>query len=129
MCAAVYLVPRSNIAPSGVNSIGDPITTDSDIAVVQLQQCRPVVPQLAEDPEAAPYKPGSAVFRYLRRDVLTVRSDMFRANIIYATFDVLRMGFRAWKHRTPATVAAAPTGKPTQAMVVSVDREPATAAP
>ncbi len=125
----VYLVPRSDIAPSGVNSIGDPITTDSDIAVVQLQQCRPVVPQLAEDPEAAPYKPGSAVFRYLRRDVLTVRSDMFRANIIYATFDVLRMGFRAWKHRTPATVAAAPTGKPTQAMVVSVAREPATAAP
>ena len=32
---AVYLVPRSDIAPSDVNSIGDPITTDGSIAVVQ----------------------------------------------------------------------------------------------
>ncbi len=126
---AVYLVPRSDIAPSDVNSIGDPITTDSNIAVVQMQECHAAVPELAEDPEAAPYKPGSAVFRYLRRDVLTVRSDMFRANIIYATFDVMRMGFRAWKHRTPATVAAAPAAKPAQAMVDSSNRQPVVEAP
>jgi hypothetical protein len=125
----VYLVPRSGNSPSDVNSIGDPITTDSNIAVVQMQECHAAVPELAEDPEAAPFKPGSAVFRYLRRDVLTVRSDMLRANIIYATFDVLRMGFRAWKHRTPATVAAAPNGKPAQAMVDSTNRQPAIAAP
>jgi hypothetical protein len=126
---AVYLVPRSNIAPSGVNSIGDPITTDSSIAVVQLQECHAAVPQLAEDPEAAPYKPGNVVFRYFRRDILTVRSDMFRANIIYATYDVLRMGFNAWKHRTTATVAAAPEAKPAQGLAVSANRESATAAP
>jgi hypothetical protein len=128
---AVYLVPRSNIAPSDVNSIGDPIITDSNIAVVQLQECHAAVPELAEDPEAAPYKPGSVVFRYLRRDVLTVRSDMLRANIIYATYDVLRMGFNAWRHRTTTTVAAtpAPDAKPAQALVVSAERGAATAAP
>ncbi len=126
---AVYLVPRSGFSHSDVNSIGDPISTDSNIAMIQLQDCHAAVPELAEDPEAAPYKPGNIVFRYLRRDVLTVRSDMLRANIIYATFDVLRMGFHAWKHRTTATVAAAPAAKPTQAMVGPVERAPVAAAP
>ncbi len=126
---AVYLVPRSDVAAAGVNSIGDPVTTDSSMAVVQLQDCHAAVPELADVPESAPFKPGSAVFRYLRRDVLTVRSDMLRANIIYATFDVLRMGFRAWKHRGSATVAATPDAKPAQAPVESVTREAAVAAP
>lgn len=126
---AVYLVPRSNIAPSDVNSIGDPITTDSDLAVVQLQECHAAVPELADDPEAAPYKPGTKLFRYFRRDVLTVRSDMFRANIIYATYDVLRMGFNAWKRRGTVPIAATSSPKPAQAAVVSANREPATAAP
>jgi len=108
---AVYLVPRSSIAPSGVNSIGDPITTDSAIAVVQLQECQAVVPELASDPEAAPFKPGNAMFRYFRREVLTVRSDIWRANIIYATYDLLRMGFHAWRHHSTATVAATPVDK------------------
>ena len=97
---AVYLVPRSDVARSGVNSIDDPITTDSAVAVVQLHDCHAAVPQLADVPEAPAFKPGNVVFRYLRRDVLTVKSDMFRANIIYATFDVLRMGFHAWKRRS-----------------------------
>ena len=103
---AVYLVPRSSIAPSGFNSIGDPVTTDSAIAVVQLQECHAAVPELASDPEAAPYKPGNSLFRYVRREVLTVRSDIWRANILYATYDLLRMGFHAWRHHSSTTVAA-----------------------
>lgn len=126
---AVYLVPRSDVAPSGVNSIGDPVTTDRNIAVVQLQECHAVVPELADVPEAAPYKPGTALFRYLRRDVLTVKSDMFRANIIYGTFDVLRMGFHAWRHHETATVAAAKDAKPAQSKVEAPGHEPATVAP
>jgi len=133
----VYLVSRSGIAPSGVNSIGDPITTDSDIAVVQLQECHAVVPELAEDPEPAPYKPGTKLFRYFRRDILTVRSDIWRANIIYATYDVLRMGFNAWRRHETATVAAAPgakpdakpDAKPAEAVVAATGRELAAEAP
>ncbi len=125
----VYLVPRTGIAASGVNSIGDPVTTDSNIAVVQLQQCHAAVPELADFPQPVPYKPGSAVFRYLRRDILTVKSDMFRANIIYATFDILRMGFHAWKHRATVAAATSAEGKPAQAMVDSPSRQPVTAAP
>ena len=126
---AVYLVPRSDLPHSGVNLIGDPITTDSAVAIVQLQGCHAAVPELAEFPESAPFKPGNAVYRYLRRDVLTVRSDMLRANIIYATFDVLRMGFHAWKRRNTGTVAATPGAKPAQAIVEPPIREPAAGAP
>jgi len=103
---AVYLVPRNDIAPVGINATGDPLRTDGSIAVVQLQDCHAAVPELESDAVPAPYKPGSAVFRYFRREVLTVRSDIWRANIIYATYDILRMGFRAWKHRTVAVAGA-----------------------
>ncbi len=130
---AVYLVPRDGLSLVNANGTGDPLRTDGSMAVVQLQDCHAVVPELASDPTAAPFKPGSAVFRYFRRDVLTVRSDIWRANIIYGTFDVLRMGFNAWKHRTAVAVAAAPVPAPeaksSQAAVVSANRESVTAVP
>jgi hypothetical protein len=118
---AVYLVPRADIAPSGVNAIGDPLRTDGSIAVVQLQSCHAVVPELESDAAPAPFKPGNAVFRYFRREVMTVRSDLWRANIIYATYDVFRMGFHAWKHRETVAAAGVTSGKTTRAAVRSSD--------
>ena len=44
------------------------------------------------------YKPGNIVFRYFRRQILTFRSDIWRANIIYAAYDVGHMSFTALKH-------------------------------
>jgi hypothetical protein len=129
-CAkAVYLVPRDGVSTVNANATGDVLRTDGSIAVVQLKDCHAVVPELEARSQPAPYKPGSVVFRYFRRDVLTVRSDMLRANIIYATFDVLRMGFNAWKRHTAVAVAAAPDAKHAQAMVQSVERQPVAAAP
>jgi hypothetical protein len=126
---AVYLVPRDGLSAVNANATGDVLTTDGSMAVVQLQGCHPVVPELEAISPQAPFKPGNAVFRYLRRDVLTVRSDIWRANIIYGTFDVLRMGFRAWRRRTPVGVATADHAKPTQAMVAPARPEPANSAP
>ncbi len=116
---AVYLVPRRDLSSVSVNGTGDTLKTDGSIAVVQLQNCHAVVPELESDAEPAPYKPGNAVFRYLRRDVLTVRSDMWRANIIYGTFDVLRMGFNAWKHHTTVALAAKDSTKPAESVAAS----------
>lgn len=116
---AVYLVPREDLSAVNANATGDALKTDGSIAVVQLQDCHAVVPELESDASPAPYKPGSTVFRYFRREVLTVRSDIWRANIIYATYDVLRMSFHAWKHRGTVAVAGANSGKATQAMVNS----------
>jgi hypothetical protein len=31
------------------------------------------------------------VFRFFRRQILTLRNDIFRANVIYAAYDVSRM--------------------------------------
>jgi len=39
------------------------------------------------------------------KEVMTVRSDMWRANIIYATYGVLRMGFQAWKRHESVVMA------------------------
>ena len=112
---AVYLVPRDGFSAVNENATGDALKTDGSIAVVQLQDCHAVVPELEAISPQAPFKPGNVVFRYLRRDVLTLRSDIWRANIIYGTFDVLRMGFRAWKHRIPVVAAEKDHAKPTQA--------------
>jgi len=120
---AVYLVGRSGVSSVSVNGSGDALKTDGSIAVVQLQDCHAVVPELESDTAPAPYKPGNAVFRYLRRDVLTVRSDIWRANIIYGSFDVLRMGFNAWKHHGTLAVAAKSVSKPAAPVAASTERQ------
>ena len=37
------------------------------------------------------YRPGNHVFRFFRRQILTLRNDMLRANVIYGVYDVGRM--------------------------------------
>ena len=76
--------------------------TDGSIAVVALQKCRPVDPQ--PDIPTKGYKPGNHVFRFVRRQILTFRNDMLRANIIYGAYYAGRMTWTAlrrknfWKH-------------------------------
>jgi hypothetical protein len=43
------------------------------------------------------------VFRYVRRQILTFRSDIWRANIIYGVYDLTRMSIVAWRHHTALT--------------------------
>jgi len=96
------------------NAIGDPVRTDGSVAVVQLQDCHPVVPGLAASPSTAGYKPGNHAFRYIRREILTFRNDIWRANILYGAYDLGRMAVAALRHQPlPA---------------VSPDAAPATAA-
>ena len=72
------------------NATGEFFHTDGLLLVVRLKPCvsdsngrGAVVPP--------PSKHGSRAFRYLRREILTVRSDVLRANCIYALFDLTRM--------------------------------------
>ena len=85
------------------NATGEFFHTDGLLLVVQLKPCvfdsngsGAVVPPSS--------KHGSRAFRYLRREVLTVRSDLLRANCIYALFDLSRMTVGALRrnssHRT-----------------------------
>ncbi len=95
---SVHMVQRPDVPNMTQNANGDPIRTDGSLAVVELKSCQSPAPELATVPPSTPYKPGNKAFRYFRRQILTFRSDIWRANIIYGVYDLGRMSFVALKH-------------------------------
>ena len=95
---SVTYIPRPGVSTFKQNATGDPIRTDGSIAAVQLQDCRPVAPELAAGPSQAAFKPGNHAFRYIRREILTFRNDIWRANIVYGVYDLVRMAVVALRH-------------------------------
>lgn len=69
--------------------------TDGEIAVVELKDCQPANPQLDSSSTGGKFRPGNHAFRYIRRQILTFRNDIWRANIIYGIYDVGRMAVNA----------------------------------
>ena len=65
--------------------------TDGAIAVVKLKECKPVNPEINADSSESSFKVSNRAFRYLRREILTFRSDLWRANIIYGIYDARRI--------------------------------------
>ena len=100
---AVHLVPRPKMASITQNATGDLVSTDGALAVVELQECRPLEPGLVLGNVATQFRPGNRLFRYFRRQILTFRSDIWRANIIYGVYDLTRMSVIAWRHHTALT--------------------------
>jgi LssY C-terminus len=100
---AVHLVPRPGMANISQNATGDLVSTDGALAVVTLKPCQAMVPGLASGTETTRFRPGNHVFRYFRRQILTFRSDIWRANIIYGVYDLTRMSVVAWKHHSALT--------------------------
>lgn len=113
---SVHLMPRRAVSNFTQNANGDTVRTDGDLAIVQLKECQPVVPGLAASTAGTNFKPGNHVFRYLRKQVLTFRSDIWRANIIYGIYDLGRMSFAALRHHptVPPTQQAKAETKPLQ---------------
>jgi len=89
------------------NATGEFFRTDGSLMVIRLQTCQ-FDPQAPEYSGAPRPKPGNRAFRYVRRQILTVRSDLLRANCIYAVFDLTRMTVRALRQNSShrAEVAA-----------------------
>jgi hypothetical protein len=117
--SSVSYVARPGIATIAQNSTGDAVRTDGSIAVVQLKDCQPVNPQLDANSNGGNFKPGNHAFRYVRREILTFRNDIWRANIIYGIYDVGRLAITAMRHQPmppladepmPTIVAATPVG-------------------
>lgn len=100
---AVHLIARPTMANFTQNATGDMISTDGALAVVELKKCEPMVPGLASGAASPQFKPGSHLFRYFRRQILTFRSDIWRANIIYGAYDLTRMSIVAWRHHSALT--------------------------
>jgi hypothetical protein len=98
---SVTYVQRPGIATITQNAVGDTVRTDGSIAVVELKDCQPVDPELSAGVRSATFKPGNHVFRYIRREILTFRNDIWRANIVYGIYDLSRMAIAAMRHPLP----------------------------
>ena len=88
---SVSYVSRPEIPTTTRNATGDVIHTDGSVAVVILQDCHPAEPELDSNLHGGSFKPGNHAFRYIRKQILTFRNDIWRANIIYGAYDVGRM--------------------------------------
>jgi hypothetical protein len=92
---SVSYVSRSEMPITTHNATGDVMHTDGSVAVVTLQSCHPAEPGLNSNANGVSFKPGNYTFRYLRKQILTFRNDIWRANIIYGIYDVGRMTVKA----------------------------------
>ena len=88
-----------------LNATGDVVRTDGALAVVELQDCQPTIPGMVTATDTTPFKAGNKIFRYVRRQVLTFRSDVWRANIIYGAYELGSMTVTAMRHHTATTAA------------------------
>ena len=99
---SVSYVSRPEMPTITRNATGDVMKTDGSIAVIALQDCQPKVDlQIGQISPSSNFKPGSWAFRYIRRQILTFRNDIWRANIIYGVFEVGRRTITAFR-RQPA---------------------------
>src|SRR5271166_4082509 len=103
---SVHLMPRSGVSNFTQNANGDTVRTDGELAIVQLKECQPVVPGLPASTAGTNFKAGNHAFRYIRKQILTFRSDIWRANIIYGAYDLTRVAIQALRHH--------PTPPPTE---------------
>jgi hypothetical protein len=105
---SVSYVSRPEMPTSTHNATGDVVHTDGSVAVVTLQDCHPVTSEPASEPKRSSWKPGNYAFRYIRKQILTLRSDIWRANIIYGGYDVGRRTWTALHHQPTPTEVSAP---------------------
>ena len=95
--ASESLVDRPGTKHVMVNATGELLRTDGSVMMLDLKTC---ASHASHREESARFRPGSRFSRYLRKEVLTVRSDLFRANAIYALFDVTSITVKFFRHNS-----------------------------
>jgi len=103
---SISYMPRPGVQTMTQNAVGDLIRTDGSVAVVELQECHPVAPEVPASASTSSFRPGNHAFRYLRKQILTFRNDIWRANIIYGAYDLGRMAITAMRHQSEPAVNA-----------------------
>ncbi len=101
---SVSYVSRPRMPIATHNATGDAMHTDGSVAVIELQDCRPAHHELDSTSKSS-YRPGGYTFRYIRKEILTFKNDIFRANIIYGAYDAGRMTVTALRQRRLAAAA------------------------
>lgn len=89
---------RPGAPTSARNATGDLMDTDGELAVIRMNDC--AAPRRAVEAESEPvkYRP-SGLKRFLRRQILSVRSDFYRTNIYWRSYEGTRWLVLAIKNR------------------------------
>lgn len=69
------------------NATGEYFRTEGSLSVIRVKPCDSGLSELGTSSNT---KNGSWAYRYLRRQILTVRSDLVRSNCIYGMFELAR---------------------------------------
>jgi hypothetical protein len=83
-------IDRPGFPRAARNATGDPIATDGRLALIQMNDC--IRPRLTtETAELNPVpKHARGVQRFARREILSMRNDLFRANPYFRTYEGIR---------------------------------------
>lgn len=97
-CADVAdYVERPHAPQLAHNATGDPMETDGRIAIVHLNGCTaPHVTKWVGDPLPVH---GGPLQRFARRQILSIRSDFYRQNIYWRSYEGARWMVLAIRHR------------------------------
>jgi hypothetical protein len=84
------------------NATGDSMSTDGRVAVLLLNDCQ--TPRLStETVDQAPLAMrGGGAYRFARREILSLRSDLLRSNMYWRTFEGARLiitALRRWRQQ------------------------------
>ena len=96
---SVGAIARPEMGHILLNATGEIFRTDGALTVVYLRPCA-ANPQPSDLHTGVNYHPGSKLFRMARKWILTVRSDLWRANILYGGFDLTRNTVQALRRNS-----------------------------
>jgi hypothetical protein len=98
-CASVLDTPqRTDIPAFTRNATGDPMRTDTRIAILQVTACSAPATSLQFNNASLPLH-GSKVQRFARREILSLRNDVVRENIYWRSYEGVRWMITAYRGR------------------------------
>jgi len=112
---AVEWMERPGVPHNASNATGDLMSTDARLALIGLNRC--VAPRLATETidESLLAVHGGKVQRFIRREILSMRSDLLRTNVYYRGYEgtrwVIEAAIRRHRRRSLEPYPA-PSGPP-----------------
>jgi len=98
-CASVLDTPeRFEIPMFTRNATGDPMRTDTRLAILQVNECAAPASSLQFTNAALPLH-GSKLQRFARREILSLRSDVVRENLYWRSYEGVRWLITAYRGR------------------------------
>jgi len=89
------------------NATGDPMRTDSRIAILQMNACEEPAGSLDGAGATLP-RHGSKLQRFARREILSFRSDLLRENMYWRGYEGMRYMITAYRQRGGRSNASDP---------------------